>query len=87
MRAPILLMALAALALSACTDSVSEHAAAPGQAWTMQIAGAGEDAVFLVTSPDGKTAAARVAGGVSTLIADTEAQSLISAGQAAINLS
>ncbi len=94
MRAPLLLIALAACALAGCeraiessvSRSVSEHAAVPGQEWTMQIAGAGnEDAVFLVTSPDGRTAAARVAGGVSTLIADTEAQGLISTAQAALS--
>lgn len=89
MRAPMILMALAACALAGCLDvkdSVSDKAAAPGQEWTMQIAGAGDDnAVFLVTSPDGKTAAARVSGGVSTLIADTEALGLISTSQAALS--
>ncbi len=94
MRAPIFLLVLAMAALAGCdrviersVDQVAERAAAaPGEGWTMQIAGAGDDdAVFLVTSPDGKTAAARVSGGVSTLIADTEAQGLISTSQAALS--
>ena len=51
----------------------------------MQIVGAGnEDAVFLVTGPAGQSAAARVAGGVSTLIGDTEAQGIMAVGQAAM---
>jgi len=92
MRAPILLMAVAALALAGCDravekavdKAVSEQAAAPGQEWTMQVVGSGNDeAVYLVTSPDGKTAAARIKSNVSTLIEDAEAKSFFAAAQAA----
>ena len=88
MRRPIFL--LAALALTGC-DRVIErsvdravervsgkYAAEPGQEWTMQVLGSDGDRVYLVTGPDGRTAAARYKSGVSTLIGAAEAQSFIS---------
>lgn len=87
MRLKILLAALAASALAACTanleKAVSKHEAAPGEGWTMQVLGEADDQVFLVTGPDGKTAAARAAGGKSTLMADAEAQALLAEAQTA----
>ena len=90
MRVPFILMAVAALALTGCgraiertvDRTVARHAGEPGQEWSMQVLGTDADRIFLVSGPEGKTAAARIAGGVSTLIADTEAQGLLSAGEA-----
>lgn len=89
MRIQVLFAALAIGLLSACTGSlekeVSEHEAAPGEGWTMQVLGTDANQVYLVTGPDGKTAAARVQDGVSALIPDGEAQTLMSEAQTAFS--
>jgi hypothetical protein len=89
MRIKGLFAALAIGALSACTGSletdVSENAAAPGEGWTMQVLGTEANQIYVVTGPDGKTAAARVQGGVSAMIPDGEAQTLMSEAQTAFS--
>lgn len=80
------------LALAACapdvagtvSDAVSEHAAAPGEGWTMQVIGDDADRVFLVTRPDGKTAAARVRGESCAMVGAEEARTLAAAEIAAL---
>ena len=90
MRSPIFLMAVSALALVGCDRVIersvdravgrvtSKYAAEPGQEWTMQVLGTGADRIYLVTGPGGRSAAARLKGGVSTLIENTEAKGFIS---------
>ncbi|MDX2233948.1 MAG: hypothetical protein NW200_05575 [Hyphomonadaceae bacterium] len=87
-----LIAAVAVLALAGCSRlveksveaSVGEHAAEPGKEWSMQVLGDDAARVILVKGPDGRTAAARVTKGVSTLIDDTEALGLIGESQAAL---
>ena len=89
MRIKGLFAAFAIGALCACTGSlekeVSEHAAEPGEGWTMQVLGTDANQVYVVTGPDGKTAAARVQDGVSAMIPDDEAQTLLSEAQTALS--
>ncbi len=86
MRIPIALAALAFGALAGCspTSEVAGKAAAPGKEWTMQVVGDDAGAVYVITGPDGQTAAARVADGVSTLVDDAAAQSLVGETRAAL---
>lgn len=87
MRIPVFI-AIAALALSGCSDAVenavSDKAAAEGEGWTMQVLGDDKKAIYLVTGPDGKSAAASLEGGVSTLIGDAEAQGFMAQTQTAL---
>lgn len=83
-----LIVALAAVALAACTSEVSKAvnekaAASPDQAWTIQVVGDNEDNVMVVTGPGGKSAAARVTAGASSLLADAEAQGFLAEAQTA----
>jgi len=87
MRIKTLFAAFAAGLLAACSmeKAVSEHAAAPGDGWTMQVLGEETNQVFMVTGPDGKRAAARVTGGESVMVADAEAQTLFADAQTALS--
>lgn len=89
MRIQIILAALAAGLVTACTgdfrEAVAEHEAAAGEGWTMQVLGEDTNQVYMVTRPDGKRAAARVTGSGSTMIADAEAQTLFAEAQTALS--
>lgn len=62
---------LTMLALAACgAPEMAERA--PVEGYTLEVRAASDAQVFLVTAPDGRTAAARTAGGVSSLM-DVEA--------------
>jgi hypothetical protein len=52
--------------------------------YTLQVAGAEAEQIYIVTAPDGRIAAARAAGGVSALIGAAEAQNLVVGQQAAM---
>lgn len=82
-------VAVAGLVLAGCDQeiekAVSDRAAEPGQGWTMQVVGRDENHVFLVTGPDGRSAAARVVGaGEGALIDEGEARGLMAETQSAL---
>lgn len=79
MRNLVLAIGLAALSLGGCTQevekAVSESAATPGEEWSLNTLGDDANRVFLVRSPKGEIAAARLEGGKSSLLSDAEAKS------------
>jgi hypothetical protein len=92
MRLHLIVAAVALLGLGACSrtieasvdEAVSDKAAAPGEGWTMEIAGTDASVVYLVTGPAGQRAAARVVDGKSALVDEAEAQTILVASQAAL---
>lgn len=73
--------AICALALiAACTDikpgDDGELAGGPAEGYTLEVRASEGEQVFLVTSPEGRTAAARAAGGASALLDETAMRAL-----------
>jgi len=86
------LAALAVLGLAACSPGKVEVTGENGErvvvngrgGYTLQVVGAKDDQVYIVTAPDGRSAAAKVTGGVSALMGTGEAQNMVAAQQAAM---
>lgn len=86
------LMALAVMGLAACSPGKVEVTSENGETvvvngrggYTLQVVGAEKDQVYIVTAPDGRTAAARVTDGASALMGAGEAQNMVAAQQAAM---
>lgn len=86
------LCALALLGMAACspggvkveTDNGETIAINGGGGYTLQVVGSDAEQIYIVTAPDGRSAAAKVQGEVSSLLGSAEAQKLVSAHQAAL---
>jgi hypothetical protein len=86
------LAALALLGLAACSPGKVEVSSGNGETitvngrggYTLQVVGAEKDQVYIVTAPDGRSAAARVTDGVSAIMGTGEAQNMVAAQQAAL---
>lgn len=84
------LAALAVMGLAACSPGKVEVTGDNGESvtvnggggYTLQVVGAEKDQVYIVTAPDGRSAAARVTDGVSALMGSGEAQNMVAAQQA-----
>lgn len=76
-------VALALLA-AACVDVKREadDGDAAGNGYTLEVRASGGEHVFLVTSPEGRTVAARAAEGASALIGEDDLQALLAAAPA-----
>jgi hypothetical protein len=76
----VLMMALAAFALAACDGTVNvagdEGSSNPAGGYTLEVRALDDIQVFVVTAPDGRSAAGRAAEGVSALMDAEEAQAL-----------
>lgn len=69
---------LAAGCIDVNTKSDGEGSEAAG-GYTLEVRASEGEQVFLVTSPDGKTAAARASGGASALLGENDLQALMAA--------
>lgn len=86
------LAALALIGLAACSPGAIEVGTDSGEkitvngrgGYTLQVVGAEKDQVYIVTAPDGRSAAARVTDGVSALMGTGEAQNMVAQQQAAM---
>jgi hypothetical protein len=71
---------IVALMVAACTDvaprSDSELAGGPAEGYTLEVRADAGEQIYLVTSPEGRTVAARVADGVSTLMETSAVRAL-----------
>lgn len=87
------LCALALLGLAACSPGTVEVNGANGDrvviggkgGYTLQVVGSEAEQVYLVTAPDGRTAAAKASGGASSVIGAAEAQTLVAGHQSALS--
>lgn len=85
-------LALALIGLAACSPGKVEVVGANGEkvtvngrgGYTLQVVGDDAAQVYIVTAADGRTAAAKVEGEVSTLLGPAEAQNLVAGQQAAM---
>lgn len=86
------LCALALIGIAACSPGKIEVKTETGEAvvvagrgdYTLQVVGDDGAQVYLVTAPDGRTAAAKVEGGVSSLLGPADAQNIVSSQKAAL---
>lgn len=86
------LSALALIGLAACSQGKvvvagenGEKITVSGQGgYTLQVVGGEAEQVYIVTAPDGRVAASKVAGGVSTVLGAGEAQNMVASQQAAM---
>lgn len=84
------LAALALIGLAACSQGKVEVTGDNGQkvvvngrgGYTLQVVGDDGAQVYIVTAPDGRTAAAKVEDGVSALLGPAEAQNMVARQQA-----
>jgi len=85
-------LALALIGLAACSPGKVEVVGDNGEkvtvngrgGYTLQVVGSDATQIYVVTAPDGRVAAAKVAGQVSTLLGAAEAQNLVAGQQAAM---
>ncbi|MBL8559713.1 MAG: hypothetical protein JNM47_13385 [Hyphomonadaceae bacterium] len=86
------LCALALFGMAACSPGPVSVQTEDGETvqiggrggYTLQVVGDDAERIFVVTAPDGRSAAARAAGETSSLLGAAEAQNLISTHQAAL---
>ncbi|MDZ4777634.1 MAG: hypothetical protein SGJ23_12705 [Alphaproteobacteria bacterium] len=86
------LCALAVLGMAACSPGAIKVETDGGETveingrggYTLQVVGSDSQQVYVVTSPDGRSAAAKVEGEVSSLLGSAEAQNLVATNQAAL---
>lgn len=82
----LVLAALAALLAAACVDVKSnadgDLAGAAGEGYTLEVRAGEAEQVFVVTSPEGRTVAARAADGASALLDDGALHALMAAAPA-----
>lgn len=71
--------ALAAMGLAACDASVQVDGADGAGGYLLEVRASESEQFYLVTAPDGRVAAARVAEGQSLLMDDTRTQALLGA--------
>jgi len=86
------LCALALFGVTACSPGKIEVGTDNGETvvvngrggYSLQLVGSDSRQIYIVTAPDGRSAAAKVEGEVSSLLGSAEAQNLISTNQAAL---